>query len=219
MANIDAVIDWETIGPAPNGKVVELSAIAFSDSLDEDIVFDELVKKGIKIKFDLKAQKSRITTSETIEWWKKQSPEAQEILKPSDEDMTLEEGMKMFAEYIKNSGIDPWKSHMWCRGQSFDFPILIDVLRGVHGTVDTFSHEPVKFWNQRDIRTAIEALLLERDQTTTPLPKGTLDGFIMHNSIHDCAKDVIMLKYAKRYALGLEDFPSEIDPLSVKTSK
>ena len=25
--------------------------------------------------------------------------------------------------------IDPWKSQGWCRGMSFDFPILVDLIR------------------------------------------------------------------------------------------
>jgi hypothetical protein len=58
---------------------------------------------------------------------------------------------------------------------------------------------------------------MTRGLTTTPLHKGVLDGFIAHDSIHDCAKDILMLKYAQRYALGLDEAPvgDEIDPLSL----
>ncbi|UQJ95809.1 exonuclease A [Klebsiella phage CPRSB] len=48
---------------------------------------------------------------------------------------------------------------------------------------------PTVFWNSRDVRTAIENRLLTRGVTTCPLRKGMLDGFIQHDSIHDCAKD------------------------------
>ena len=52
----------------------------------------------------------------------------------------------------------------------------------------------------------------------TPLRNGVLTGFVAHDSIHDCAKDVIMLKTAQRYALGLETMPEpeDTDPQTVK---
>ena len=55
----------------------------------------------------------------------------------------------------------------------------------------------------------------------TPLRKGILDGFIHHNSLHDCAKDVLALIYARRYAWGLEEIPSpeDVDPITIKTKK
>ena len=53
------------------------------------------------------------------------------------------------------------------------------------------------------------------------MKKGMLDGFVAHDSIHDCAKDVLMLKTAQRYAFGLEDFPAEsdIDETTMKKKK
>ena len=214
---IDGIIDWETIGPAPSGKVIELSFIPFDSSLTEDITFSGLVAKGRKFKFNLKTQPKRVSNASTLEWWKKQSDEAKKILIPSDEDLELKDGITQFLDFVKESGIDPWKSHMFCRGQSFDFPILVDVIREVYETDDTFNLEPVKFWNQRDVRTAIEYTMLQRDLTTCPLPNGTLNGFVMHNSIHDCAKDILMLKYATLYAKGELEYPTDIDPLSQKT--
>lgn len=113
---------------------------------------------------------------------------------------------------------------MWCRGMSFDFPLFVDLIRDLQRNegipereLNTYDLEPVVFWNQRDIRTAIEALSLVRKMCETPLPKGTLDGFVAHDSVHDCAKDILMLKYAQRYALGLDEVPFEedADPLSL----
>ncbi|AZV01102.1 exonuclease [Escherichia phage vB_EcoM_005] len=106
---------------------------------------------------------------------------------------------------------------------AFDFPILVDLIRDAYRSegvpeneIDTSKLEPVKFWNQRDIRTAIEAYSLTRGLSMCPLPNGTLKGFVAHDSIHDCAKDILMLKYAQRYALSLEDVPENPDPLSIK---
>lgn len=221
----DFIIDWETFGNVSRSAVIDVAAVVFDPNPEVVETFDELVQRGMKLKFNLKAQQGvRLFGASTMKWWKSQSEEARKNLLPSDEDIDHVEGLYKLLQFLKDNGVDPWKSFGWCRGQSFDFPILVDILRegearkGIaEKDIDTFGLEPCKFWNQRDIRTAIESLLLTRDLTTTPLRKGVLDGFIAHDSIHDCAKDILMLKYAQRYALGLEDAPEsdEIDPLSL----
>ena len=221
----DFIIDFETFGNVSSSSVIDLALITFDSDPEVLESFDELVKRGHRIKFDLKSQKGhRLFGKSTLEWWKKQSAEARANLASTPDDLSVIAGIKEAQQYLIDNGIHPWDSFGWCRGQSFDFPIFVDCLRDVQRAqgiseeeIDTFKEEPCKFWNQRDIRTAIESLLLTRGLTTTPLPKGTLDGFIAHDSIHDCAKDILMLKYAQRYALGLEDVPSEedTDPLSL----
>lgn len=221
----DFIIDYETFGNVSNTAVIDLAAVVFDPNPEVIETFDELVSRGMKLKFNLKAQKGvRLFGASTIEWWKKQSAEARANLAPSSEDIDHVEGVYKLLAFLKENGVHAWDSFGWCRGQSFDFPILVDILRegerrkGIADKdIDTFGLEPCKFWNQRDIRTAIESLLMTRGLTTTPLHKGILDGFIAHDSIHDCAKDILMLKYAQRYALGLDEAPvgDEIDPLSL----
>ncbi|QLF83159.1 exonuclease A [Klebsiella phage KpnM6E1] len=221
----DFIIDFETFGNVSSSSVIDLALITFDSDPEVLESFDELVKRGHRIKFDLKSQKGhRLFGKSTLEWWKKQSAEARANLASTPDDLSVIAGIKEAQQYLIDSGIHPWDSFGWCRGQSFDFPIFVDCLRDVQRAqgiseeeIDTFKEEPCKFWNQRDIRTAIESLLLTRGLTTTPLPKGTLDGFIAHDSIHDCAKDILMLKYAQRYALGLSEAPSpeDTDPLSL----
>ncbi len=204
----DFIIDYETMGAAPDGAVVDLSAVVFEFDIENPPTFSDLVEQSYNAKFSLADQKGvRFFDKGTIDWWKKQVPEAQLALKPSDKDVSVEDGIMGFIGFLQENGIDGWKSHGYCRGQSFDFPLMVDCLKQIHRTRDTFNHEPCKFWNQRDVRTAIENTMMVRDQTTVPLRKGLIDGFVKHNSIHDCAKDVLMLIYARRYALGLEDIP------------
>ncbi|QQV88885.1 exonuclease [Providencia phage PSTRCR_121] len=224
---LDFIFDLETFGSTSNAAVIDLSWIVFDPDPTKVETFQELVARGKRIKFDLASQKGqRLFSTSTLNWWKDQSQEARENIKPSSIDVTVMEGIVTFLESLKEQGINPWESLGYCRGQSFDFPLVTDMIRqrfkydtGCEDKdIDTFNLEPVKFWQQRDLRTAIENLLLVRGLTMTPLPKGTLDGFIAHDSIHDCAKDILMLQYAKRYAMGLQDAPEgdDIDPLSVK---
>jgi len=209
---IDFMFDFESLGRAPEGALVDCSVIAFNHNPEKVPTFAELVAAGERYKFDLKTQRgTRIFDSSTMEWWKEQSPEARANLKPSMEDMPIRDLPGRLTAYLERSGFNKKWGHGWCRGQSFDFPMYNDVLRQVEGTRECMDKEPCFFWNQRDVRTAIEATLMKRGMTKCPLPKGTLDGFVHHNSLHDCAKAVLELIYSKRYALGLEDFPEEID--------
>lgn len=226
---IDIIIDYETFATTSNSAVIDLSLIAYDPDPEVVQSLDELISKGLRVKFDLASQKgTRLFSKSTLAWWKDQSAEARKNLAPSTEDKTVIEGIKIVLDWIREQGVDPWNSQMWCRGMSFDIPIFTDMIRELYraegipeNEIDTFKLEPVKFWNQRDIRTAIEAYSTVRGMTTTPLPNGTLKGFVAHDSLHDCAKDILMLKYAQRYALGLDECPSEAeaDPLSLSKTR
>lgn len=220
----DVIIDFETFGNTSKAAVIDLAVIAYNSDPEVVESFEELVQRGKRIKFNLASQKGkRVFAKSTMKWWKEQSAEARKNLAPSEDDVTTLEGIKIFLDYCRANKVDQWKSQMWCRGMSFDFPILVDLIRDLYRDegvlepdIDTDKLEPVKFWAQRDIRTAIEAYSLTRGLSMCPLPMGTLKGFVAHDSIHDCAKDILMLKYAQRYALGLEDVPENPDPLSIK---
>ena len=226
---IDVVIDYETFATTSKAAAIDLSLIAYNSDPTVVQSLDELISKGLRVKFDLASQKGdRLFSKSTLAWWKEQSAEARKNLAPTADDKTVVEGIKIVLDWLREQGIDQWNSQMWCRGMSFDFPIFVDMIRELYradgvpeNEIDTFKLEPVKFWNQRDIRTAIEAYSMVRGMTTTPLPNGTLKGFVAHDSLHDCAKDILMLKYAQRYALGLDECPTEAeaDPLSLSKTR
>lgn len=214
---VDLVWDYETVGPSPKGKIVELSYVPFVDDPHNPPTFEELIASGRKYKFNLRTQPNRITDKSTVAWWAKQSEEARLILKPTPDDLELHAGHRQFFEDLKKDGVSRWESHDYVRGPEFDRGLLIDVVREMTGEIDVFDTMPTVFWNSRDCRTAIENRLLTRGATTCPLRKGMLPGFIMHDSIHDCAKDALMLIYAMRYALGLDEPPAleDTDELSL----
>lgn len=218
----DYIIDLETFDNRPDAVVIDMSVVVFDSDPKVVQSFDELVKAGRRFKLNLKSQIGKRTTlPSTMNFWKQQSVEATANLKPSEDDLTVEEAIEGVLKYLKDAGINEWKSHGWCRGMSFDFPIFESMLRQAKGINDTDGVSPIKFWNQRDIRTAIECLLMQRGVSITPLRNGVLDGFVHHDSVHDCAKDVIMLKTAQRYALGLEKVPApqDVDPQTIKKRK
>lgn len=204
----DFIIDIETGGYPPNGIVFDIAVIPFV--LDEDFDFDSLVQRGLKIKLSSTKQGDRVFDKGVTDWWKKQSPEAKQNLLPFEEGETPDDAIDILMAFLKNNGVDFWKSHIWTRG-NYDMQFIVDMIRTKLGTRETFYNEPVFFGNCRDIRTGLEQILLTRDACIAPLHKDVLQGFVKHDSIHDCAKDVLMLNYARAYAMGTKQIPDDED--------
>lgn len=219
---VDFVIDFETLGNLPDGALIDCAVVPFINDPENVPTFRELVERGKKVKFLLSEQKNmRNFDSSVIKWWKEQEEAAKINLKPSVDDVTLAEGLLQIHQHLTEAGVKQSSSQGWARGTAFDFSMYVTWIRNVYGNRDTFDDEIIRFWSQRDIRTAIEENLGVRWMTETPLPMGTLDGFVAHDSIHDCARDILMLLYAKRYSYGIEEMPDikDADPRSLKKSR
>ena len=219
---VDFIIDFETLGNLPDGALIDCAVVPFVNDPENVPTFKELIAKGKKVKFLLSEQKGlRPFDSTVLAWWKEQEDAAKINLKPSADDVTLKEGLLQIHNHLKSAGVKQSSSQGWARGTAFDFSMYVTWIRNVTWQRDTFDDEIIRFWSQRDIRTAIEENLGVRWMTETPLPMGALDGFVAHDSIHDCAKDILMYLYAKRYSYGLEDMPSqeEADPRSLKKKR
>lgn len=203
----DFIFDFETLAATPDAAVVDMAILVFNNNPYKVPTFSELVSQGMRLKFNISSQKGhRRFDPDTIEWWKTQSESARKNLVPLDTDIQVEEMFQKVVDFLHEKGFNKRTGQGWCRGLSFDFPIMYDIIRKQHNVHSMLGLEPCNFWNQRDIRTAIEATLMIRGKTNVPLPNGVLDGFVKHDSIHDCAADVLQLLYAKRYAMGLEEF-------------
>lgn len=214
---VDLVIDFETIGFAPDGMVLDFAATPFVSDIENPPTFKELCEASFYRKFCTVEQESyRPIDDSVVDFWLKQSEDARVILDQSPDDVHLFKGMKDFIDWCPQVGVDLYKSQAFCRGSEFDFGILTDIIRQMYNTRDVFNVHPFRFWNLHDIRTAIQENL-GRGVTTTPLRHGILDGFIKHNSVHDCVAAAIQLVYARRYAFGLEEPPTleETDPLTL----
>ncbi|AUR85788.1 hypothetical protein NVP1081O_053 [Vibrio phage 1.081.O._10N.286.52.C2] len=205
---IDIICDYEGLAVCPSAAVIELGAVAFEHDYTKVPDYQALVDNGFQAKFHLKSQKGvRVIDSATVSWWKEQSPEAKAILIPSGSDVTVAEGHRLFIEWIENNTGYDGRSHIYCRGNNYDLPLMVDCFAesGLrHAILE-------RFWKFRDVRTRIEALMLNRDMCSVPIRADAMPGFIHHSGIHDCAKDAMMLIMAARYALDLEELPEKLD--------
>lgn len=206
---IDLVVDYETVGYAPDGVCLDFAAVPFIADHENPPTFEELVESAFYAKFDITSQEeTRVIDDSVCDFWLEQPEEARIILDPTEQDVGIVDGHAMFIEWCKRVNIDPYKSEMWSTGNEFDIGIMTHVLRTLFDTRDLYNFFPVRFWNVRDTRTSISENL-GRSITKAPIRKELLNGFIRHNSIHDCAAAALQVLYARRYAFGLEPMPEE----------
>lgn len=194
------MIDLETLALSPDAVVVDISVIPFD--FNERKKFDDLVEQGKRLKLSIDSQKDdRTLDADTLAWWMKQPEEARKHLEPSDNDLTVGQAVQQLHGFLLKSGINPQTAKGWCRGTDFDFPIINSMLRQVYG--DSYKNYLLcKYWNQRDVRTALDSYAELAGVKKVLLPEQYIEGFVAHDSLHDCAKAIIELRYARALALG-----------------
>jgi len=136
------MIDLETLDTKPNCTVLTLGAVKFDpNSLEEP-------HSELYLKFDIDQQSDlgRSVSDDTIEWWAKQSPEAQAAAFDPDGRVTVEDGLDQLTKWI-------WGSNtIWGQGYGFDMTILEDMYRMVGKPI------PWQFWQILDSRTLFKVL-------------------------------------------------------------
>lgn len=205
------IFDLEALGNRPSSIILDIAAMVID--LDKEYTFPQLVEnttstfyRKINVR---KGQEGRTTDESTLDWWSHQSADAKKVLRASPEDVLLEQALLDFKSFLQRVGFDIKWDIAYCRGQSYDFPIIADACHNLFNTWGLgYSMFPCAFWNQRDIRTAIAHTLMQPKLRKMPVSNGTFDGFIKHNSIHDTAKDAVLLKIAMKYADGSLDIPT-----------
>ena len=182
------VVDLETLGVNDaNTTILSLAAVPFR--FGEVTPYSELLERGFYRKLNAIDQLKRGRSKEqsTVEWWQKQSPEAQANgFTPSKEDVTIDQALRELKQWVQSTDYDFKNSWIWCRGLDFDKPKLDKSYEFVG--IDT----PFNMWRWRDIRTMIDCL------TGSMNGKYILENepkeFILHHCLHDAAHDVAVMQ-------------------------
>ena len=194
------IIDLETLGTREGAVVVSLGATLF-DFENGKNDFDRYIDEGFHVKFDIADQirnHKRKVEDGTLAWWKEQSESARKILKPSDEDASMRDGLEMFNAWLRSSKYDFKKSYVWSRGTYFDFP-------KVESMYDQLGLEcGFNTWKIRDVRTFIDVLVGVDNGKYEP-QNGAPSGFIAHDALHDAAMDAYRMVEIFRLNAGDDD--------------
>lgn len=184
--------DIETLGTDQDS--VLLSAALVYVNPEEKPTYKQLLDKALFIKFDAREQVEhyqRTINKSTLEWWKKQPLAAkQKSFLPSEEDVTLRDGIETLHYFIRGHK-DYKSSTIWARG-GMDEYILHSVEKDA--MVDTL----FPFWNWRDVRTAVDLMSGSTDgYCEIDHPEFNPNDVIKHDPVHDICYDVMMVLYGK----------------------
>ena len=186
------MFDIETLGVESTTVILSAGIIYFDPEVDSDVTYEELVSRGLFVKFNAKDQVQRLDrtiSKSTLDWWNKQGEWQQKtnFVPNEEEDLFAEDGIKIIHKYInKYMGGKKWDTEtIWARG-SLD-QMAIDSLCN-KARVDPIA--PFNRW--RDMRTAID-MLYGTSNGYCKVRDLDMDTVAKHHPVPDCALDILML--------------------------
>ena len=180
------LIDIETLDV--ESTTIILSAAMLHFDTENKYTFEEYLDKACFVKFDVKEQKAlgRTVSTDTVEWWKKQSKEVQQIsLLPSENDVSAEMGIKKLQQYIRDNSKEK-EELVWIRG-TIDQMAMDSLCKSVK--MDRL----FPYWAYRDVRTFIDFTKESAKKGYCKIPEFDFSKVKKHNPIHDIALDALMI--------------------------
>jgi hypothetical protein len=133
----NVMIDLETLGNRAGCRILSIGAVEFGASG---------LGREIYITLSPIGQESLREDASTLEWWKRQAPEARRALDEyAASEAPLSEGLAQLRDFLAPCGLDAVK--VWGNGADFDNSILYAAFAAAE--MDT----PWAFWNSRCFRT------------------------------------------------------------------
>lgn len=158
------MIDLETLGTQPGSVILSIGAVLFDQKKPISTCLGEELYVVVNRK---SCEDAGLTISQdTLDWWKKQSPEARKVLSEAESGGdALKTALVALAKFI------PAGAKIWSNGANFDQPLL-DVAYNKVGV-----NLPWKYWNSRCYRTVL-SLCKEEKQFRPPT-------VLAHNALED----------------------------------
>jgi 3' exoribonuclease, RNase T-like len=162
------MIDLETLSQEVDAVIVTIAAVKFS--------FDHQETESFIVNIDPRDSKSlgMRLSNDTLEWWRKQKPEAMKAWMNSP--YSVEEAGTQFLDFI---GLCK-DVNIWAQGIDFDMPIIKNMLKAVDKKV------PWGYWTQCDCRT----LFTIANFNTKNAPR--VGDY--HNAVDDCLTQISWLR-------------------------
>jgi hypothetical protein len=143
MANTDLMIDLETLATSSDASILSIGAVKF-DPFGRD--HDEPKMNSFYVRVDLDScdEIGLVTCDSTIEWWSKQSKEAQEEAFNPEGRIHIREAFNQLYNFSKGA------KRVWSNGSVFDIVICENVFKRLQKSI------PWQYWQIRDVRTAFD---------------------------------------------------------------
>lgn len=206
----DFIFDTETMSANYlDCAVIDFSCMTFS--WDKFVSDDPYTCRSIvdvrRFKLDVKEQATKHgfkVSPDTVEWWSKQSKDAQRKIAPKPDDLSLEDFVDGLYKYLMQG---PKIKYWWTRSNCFDPPILQRILNTQGDIANNKIGNILKHWNIRDTRTHIDAKFdYEQFNSFCPIADEPFwtKVFVQHDSSWDILADVLRLQAIARGEAGLE---------------
>lgn len=136
------MIDLETLDTKPSCTVLTLGAVKFDPDSDDE------PHSELYLKFDIDEQDAlgRSVSDSTVEWWSKQSQEAQDAAFDPTDRVSMADGLDQLTKWAHNT------TTIWGQGYGFDMTILEDMFRMAGKPI------PWQFWQIMDSRTLFKMI-------------------------------------------------------------
>jgi hypothetical protein len=189
-------LDVETLDLESTAVILSIGAVFYDG--EKKLTYNGLFDDGCFIKLDIRDQLKnygRTKSQDTIDWWKKQSPEAKAAsLIPSPDDLSVLDALHTLDAWIKSKP-DYRNDLVWARG-GLD-QLCLDSLARAAG------HKPAMYYGSwRDVRTAVEFFYPKSKNGYVEVDTSIVEDFdeslvLKHHPVHDAAFDICMLAGGK----------------------
>jgi len=139
----DVMIDLETLATSPNSAVLTIGAVKF-DPFNDDINNPTCEKLYLKIDIDSCNELLLEINDDTIEWWSKQSKEAQDEAFSAEGRIHIRDAFNQLYKFCWGA------KRIWSHGASFDTVICENIFRKLGKAC------PWNFWQVRCTRTLFD---------------------------------------------------------------
>ena len=204
----DLIIDFETMGTEPtNCAVIDVSVMVFDwdKMLSDDpyTVRDITRTKTFKLSVaDQVKNYNYLVEQGVLEFWQQQPKEVKAKIKPQTTDLTVQEFVKQFHDYIIDANVKRW----WSRSNTFD-PVILTRLFDSQGKKEHL-YGYLKYYLVRDTRTYIDAKFNFENQKNGFCPVADEAAweatFKPHDSSWDILADVLRLQAIVRAENDME---------------
>ena len=139
----DVMIDMETLDVLPTATVLTIGAVKF-DPFGDDVNEPNCDKFYVKVDVDSCDRLGCTVSPDTVEWWSKQSQEAQDEAFSPDGRISIDEAMSQLYKFCWGA------KRVWSHGAGFDVVICEYLFRKIGKAT------PWSFWEVRDTRTLFD---------------------------------------------------------------
>ena len=139
----DVMIDLETLDVLPTATILTIGAVKF-DPFGDELSEADMEKFYVKVDVDSCDKIGCTVSQETLEWWAKQSQEAQNEAFSPDDRIEITDAVNQLYKFCWGA------KRVWSHGAGFDIIILENLFRKIGKAI------PWSFWEVRDTRTLFD---------------------------------------------------------------